>query len=124
MKLATALLLVGLCTPAWAAEGAFESAGALLKFMTGSDIEPKLRGFYRGYAFGYVVGIADAQDGVRNPTTQFCFDLPSGLSKGQVFQVVKVHLENRPESSGKAAESLVQEALDGAFPCKTTRSRS
>ena len=118
MKLATALLLVGLCTPSWAAEGAFESAGALLKYMTGSDIEPKLRGFYSGYALGYVVGIADVQDGVRNPTTGFCFDLPAGVNKGLIFQAVKGHLESRPESGRRAAETLVQEALARAFPCK------
>ncbi len=86
--------------------------------MTGSDIELKPRGF----CGGYVLRIADAQDRVRNPTARFCFDLPSGLSKGQIFQVVKANLNNRPDSRRTAAETVLQEALDDAFLCVESRS--
>ena len=117
MKRSIVALLLAFSAAAGAAEGGFESAGALLKYMTGSGIEERLRGWYSGYAFGYVVGIADVQDRVKNPATGFCFDLPAGMSKGALFQVVKTHLEAREGSRRESAESVVQEALDRAFPC-------
>ena len=124
MKTNLVILMLIACTSSQAAEGAFESAGALYKYMTGTDIAERLRGWYSGYAFGYVVGIADAQDGIRNPDTGYCFDLPAGVNKGQVFQRVREHLEKHPESRRESAESLVQQALDQAFPCAKTRPRT
>ena len=117
MRKTIVCLLLGWSAAAGAADGGFESAGALLKYMTGSGIDARLRGWYSGYAFGYVVGIADVQDGVKNPATGFCFDLPAGISKGEVFQAVKTHLEAREGSRRESAESVVQEALERAFPC-------
>ena len=124
MKTIAALLLSIICASSQAAEGAFESAGALLKYMTGTEIEERLRGWYSGYAFGYVVGIADAQDGIRNPVTGTCFDLPADVNKGQVFQLVRTHLQSHPESRHETAERLVQEALEQAFPCANARPRT
>lgn len=124
MKSIAALFMLLICASSQAAEGAFESAGALLKYMTGTDIEERLRGWYSGYAFGYVIGIADAQDGIRSPVTGYCFDLPADLNKGEVFQRVRVHLEKHPGSRRETAERLVQEALDQSFPCAKTRPRT
>ena len=124
MKTILAVSMLVACASSQAAEGAFESAGALLKYMTGTEIAERLRGWYSGYAFGYVIGIADAQDGMRNPDTGFCFDLPADVNKGQVFQLVREHLEKHPESRRETAESLVQQALDQAFPCASTRPRT
>lgn len=124
MKMIVALSMLLCCALSQAGEGAFESAGALLKYMTGTDIEARLRGWYSGYAFGYVVGIADAQDGIRSPVSGYCFDLPAQVSKGEVYQAVRAHLEKHPELRRETAERVVQQALGQAFPCPKSRPRT
>jgi hypothetical protein len=122
MQSIAALSMLIMRASSQAAEGAFESAGALLKYMTGTGIEERLRGWYGGYAFGY--GIGHMQDGIRSPVTGYCFDLPADINKGEVLQRVRAHLEKHPGSRHETAERLVQEVLDQALPCAITRPRT
>jgi hypothetical protein len=62
-------------------------------------------------AVGYVAGLADAFDSVGH-----C--LPSGVTKGQLADVVLQHLNRVPELRHHAASALVRAALARAFPCK------
>jgi hypothetical protein len=117
MRVFVAGLITACCVSAAADDGTFESGGALLNYLTGAGVDAELRGWYSGYAFGFIVGVADAQDGLRNPSTGYCFDKPLGLSRGQVVNVVRTYLEQRAESRHLSAESLVQAALDKAYPC-------
>jgi len=118
MRFVVAALLAALCVSAEADDGVFESGGALLKYITGTEIDAELRPWYSGYAFGFVVGVADTQSGLRNPSTGYCFDKPPGVTRGQMVKVVKNHLDQHAETRYLSAESLVQAALEEAYPCK------
>jgi hypothetical protein len=118
MRFVVAALLAALCASAEADEGVFENGGALLKYITGTEIDAQLRPWYSGYAFGFVVGVADTQSGLRNPSTGYCFDKPPGVTRGQMVKVVKDHLDQHAETLHLSAESLVQAALEEAYPCK------
>jgi len=118
MRFLFAALIAALCVSAEAADAAFESGNALLKYMTGAGVDAELRGWYSGYAVGFVIGIADTQDGLRNPSTGYCFAKPPGVTRGQMIKVVKKYLEEHAASRHLSAESLVQAALDEAFPCR------
>jgi hypothetical protein len=55
---------------------------------------------------------------LRNPSTGYCFDKPLGVTRGQMVKVVKDHLDQHAETLHLSAESLVQAALEEAYPCK------
>jgi hypothetical protein len=69
--------------------------------------------FSYGYGFGYVIGVADAYD-------QVFFCLPSGQSgvtAGQLKDVVLRYLKEHPENLHFTAPSLIFEALKKFWPC-------
>ena len=63
-----------------------------------------------GIARGFVVGVADALDGV-------AFSLPPSVTRGQIKDVVLKHLEEQPGGKKSRASRLTTPALAAAYPC-------
>lgn len=59
------------------------------------------------FALGYVRGLSDMMPCV-----------PSNISSGQRYDIVKKHLEQNPETRHEYQGVLVFRALNTAFPCK------
>lgn len=104
------LLIASIISPSMASAGYFKSGNdlqtGLLKWHgdpTGNYVEASL-------AHGYVIGVFDALDGVL-----FCS--PSGVTQGQVSQVVLKHLGASPETLHETGSMLVIRALQSTWPC-------
>jgi hypothetical protein len=61
-----------------------------------------------GYYDGYISGVADA--------THSLYNVPSGVTYGQLSAIVSKYLKNHPEKWNKPAVDLVIFALQEAFP--------
>ena len=70
------------------------------------------------HGFGYVIGVVDALNGVRHPSTKLCFSIPDGVRARQLTDTVRMYLENNPQMRHYSANSLVATALSIAFPCR------
>lgn len=60
---------------------------------------------------GYVSGIVDIGDGIL-----FC--TPQGTTRGQYTAVAIKYIEHNPEKWNLGASTIIQNALENAFPCK------
>ena len=67
---------------------------------------------------GYVEGIADAMGGNAINGYTACLPLQSGVTAGQIRDVVKQYLALHPEERHKGAVGMVAHALEDAFPCR------
>jgi Rap1a immunity proteins len=73
--------------------------------------------FSEGMCYGYVVGITDALGGGASIAgSSAC--IPVGVKIRQVMDIAKQFLTAHPEKRQNAADGLVAEALERAFPCK------
>jgi hypothetical protein len=61
-----------------------------------------------GFYMGYVTGLIDVSFDV--------FNIPSGVTGGQIFSVIGKYLDEHPERWHKSAGVLVIEALKEKFP--------
>jgi hypothetical protein len=78
------------------------------------------------FCYGYIEGIADAEDiedlrasGFMDPKAKgnaLC--LPAGVQLGQLKDVVVQYLVGHPERRHRSAAALVELALSAAFPCR------
>ena len=101
---------------------------AMVVIATGKDLYEKLVDFKRSSSHdvatanmgvGFVLGVAQALDEVRHPRTGFKFCLPPrAVSQDQVSDAVLQYLEKNPQLRHLSAYTVVQAALDQAFPCK------
>ena len=98
-KLLVALLMV----PAVAHAG-FLDGNELFKRMTSSDVTDRI------HALGYVVGVYDAYE-----SDNHC--APSGVTAGQVRDVVKLYFDRNPEVRNYQADILIRDALRRVWPC-------
>ena len=62
--------------------------------------------------FGFVQGVAEATDGL-----YFCSP-SSGVTQGQIADIVFLYLQNRPENRNQSASVLIVNALQSVYPCK------
>lgn len=96
------LLLIAalVCTSAHAE---FKSGNKLLEDMTSSSMNQM-------NALGYVTGVADALMGIT-----FC--MPPTVNAGQVYDMVKLYLENNPANRHNTADRIVNHVLKNVWPC-------
>ena len=107
--------------PAHAAEG--ESAS----FFNGRDLYARLADWKRNpskdvisasVGYGFVVGVADAIHGYKEPRTGFCYRRPEKVTTNELVNVVHAYLEQNPKHRDLSAWSLTAAALAKAYPCK------
>ena len=69
---------------------------------------------YRGYCYGFIDGVAALLR--REPIHTVC--APSGVTSGQLTDIIVKYLRDHPAKRHYEASSLVGLALMEAFPCK------
>ena len=67
-------------------------------------------GYNSGLVTGYVVGVADAFEGITS-----C--IPSGVSVKETKQVVYTYMANHPEALSSSPEVVMMDALSASWPC-------
>jgi len=91
----------------------FAPCMASAEFLSGNDLLSRMNSeevMQRMFALGYVAGVSDAQ--------QHVFSCPpSGVTNGQVRDVVRSYLEANPSIRHKTADLLVTDALKQVWPC-------
>jgi hypothetical protein len=94
----------------------FVPAMAQAEFFSGNDLLNKMNGdaYERMQAIGFVQGVFDVYVSVT-----FC--PPSNVTAGQIRDMIKNYLTNSPATRHKTAESLINEALKGVWPCQNNR---
>lgn len=98
------LLTVFVCACAGLAHAEFKDGNKLLSEMKGSQ-------YQQMSALGYVVGVADALEGVT-----VC--APDSVTAGQIHDMVKQFLENNPGLRHYSGDAIVNRVLSKAWPCK------
>lgn len=74
--------------------------------------------FDKGRFMGYVVGIVDAKSRGWESTRLSCVpSVPSGVTVGQLQEVVRKYLKQNPQVWHLEADILVSFAMIEAFPC-------
>lgn len=71
-----------------------------------------------GWVIGYVLGVVDSLDSVKNPLTGLCFAIPEGVSVEQLTEIAMKYVMNNPQIRHLPANALVAIALSKNFPCK------
>ncbi|MDQ0024334.1 hypothetical protein J2X90_002132 [Variovorax paradoxus] len=101
-------------------------AGA--SFMDGNKLLSGLEGHPLDIAASraYVMGIADYSQSVkaltgRNVAFDACFEVPDGVTAGQLGDVVKIWLQKNPQHRHFSGPSLVTAALAAVYPCAAKR---
>ena len=89
------------------AQAEFMSGNSLLADMNGSNMRQML-------ALGYVMGVTDT-------FTTMTVCPPSGITSGQVQDIIKKHLEDNPASRHYTADSLIRNKLEAIWPCSRGR---
>ena len=96
-------------------------------FFNGNDLHARLTDWKRNpskdiissaVGYGFVVGVADAIHGYKEPRTGFCYRRPEKVTTSQLVDVVYDYLEKRPQRRNLSAWSLTAAALSEAYPCK------
>lgn len=87
------------------------------EFMTGNELLDRINGegyTERGFAMGFIAGIADAMDNIL-----LC--MPEGATVGQARDIATRYLRNNPQIRHKGASVLVVDALSAAWPCAKSK---
>ena len=117
-----------LCLPISAAAlpaAAGESASP--SFFNGTELHARLGDWKRNpskdvisasVAYGFVIGVADAIHGYKEPRTGFCYRRPDKVTTSQLVDVVYAYLEKRPQNRHLSAWSITAAALAEAYPCR------
>jgi hypothetical protein len=100
-------LIAGLLFVPAVAQAEFMSGNNLLSDMNGSNMRQML-------ALGYVMGVTDTFT-----TVTVC--PPSGITSGQVQDIIKKHLEDNPASRHYTADSIIRNKLEAIWPCSRGR---
>ena len=124
MKRALPLLLAFVIT----SQGPVHAAGSeSASFFNGKDLHARLIDWKRNpskdvisasVGYGFVVGVADAIHGYREPRTGFCYQRPEKVTTNELVDVVHDYLEQNPKNRHLSAWSLTAAALAKAYPCK------
>jgi hypothetical protein len=134
LKLTLPALLLALvaCSPQLAPEkkGAKESRERKpqpsASFFTGVELHERLADWKRNpskdivsaaVGYGFVVGVADAIHGYKEPRTGFCYSRPDRVTTTELVDVVHAYLKERPQSAQLSAWSIVAAALSEKYPC-------
>ncbi len=107
-KVLIVFLFVFVCIISTQAQTYFFSGNHLVETMREYDKAHQGNSSYLGLAgefFGYVLGVFDAME----------FDLPDGVTRGQVAAVVSKYLKEHPELWNRPAYKLVQQAIIEGF---------
>lgn len=96
------ILTVALCATSVQAE--FIDGNKLLADMNSS-------GMRQMSAIGYVMGVADT-------LTSVTVCMPASVTAGQVYDMVKNHLEANPQTRHQTGDSLVSQVLTRVWPCR------
>lgn len=92
------------------------SIPARAEFFTGNELLSRMDSeslVDRSMALGYVVGVSDMGDGyVHCP--------PTGVTTGQVRDIVRSYLVRNPSERHMTGDILVNKALKAVWPCKRT----
>ncbi len=99
-------LLLALALVAGSAHAEFWNGNDLLEKMTGTNMEQIM-------ALGYVMGVFDSQ---RSST--ICPPTNSGITAGQMRDVVKNYLERNPQHRHHTGDLVTVVALATVWPCK------
>lgn len=97
------LLILAACCVVLASHAEFKDGNKLLEDMNGSQ-NNKMN------AIGYVTGVADALMGIT-----FCG--PSTVTAGQLYDMVKLYLEQYPANRHNTADRIINHVLKSAWPC-------
>lgn len=84
-------------------------------FLTGNELYDACKSS-SAICLGYIEGITDAIDVSRVNGAEAC--IPEHVTVGQVREVVKLYLQQNPQTWHAGASGLVATALSTAFPCK------
>ncbi len=104
--------------------GLLVSTSTFANYETGNTLYAKLisdSGIDRMYSAGVIVGVVDGLDQTRK--NGFCFSVPDQVTVGQLSDIVRSFLKDSPSVRHYKAGSLIQAALDKAFPCPSSSSR-
>jgi len=90
------------------------SLSANASWITGNDLMKQFNGseFERGASIGFIVGVASALDG-----DVLC--IPTGVTPGQMRDMVQQALRANPNIRHNQAEYIVAFTLMTEFPCET-----
>lgn len=106
-----ALLMVPV--PAMAADTVEDNGNEILEMCTDS------LDFMKGICLGYIRGASSAGDSwMLSMNRHLC--RPTGVTVGQIQDVVVRYIRQHPESRHEAAVTLVMKAQDAAWPCSRT----
>ena len=114
-KLTTALVCAGLCllaVPAHAGAERNETGNELLAKCTSESY------FNSGVCTGYVLGTLDMLSWWQVSEKKCFFDITSGVTVGQITDVVVKGLKANPETRDRLAMTLVSDYVMTAWPCK------
>ena len=75
------------------------------------DLNGKNGGYNSGLVTGYIIGVADAFEGITS-----C--VPGGVTVRETKQVVHDYVSKHPDTLGKSPELVMMDALSGKWPCK------
>jgi hypothetical protein len=95
---------------------------ARAEFWTGNDLFQKQTStevMERMQALGYVMGIYDAYVHVH-----FCPKTESGITAGQVNDMIRQYLSMNPARRNEQGYTLVREAFAQVWPCPTRNNRN
>ena len=84
------------------------------EFFTGNELLALIQSrevIDRMQALGYIQGVFDA-----NMNIVVC--PPSGVTAGQVQDMIKNYLQNIPATRNRTADQIIQDALKSVWPCQ------
>lgn len=70
-----------------------------------------------GYCLGYLMGSVDSWEQMRRPGSTAAICLPERVTIGQIADVVRNELRERPETRHLPAQQIVINSLARRFPC-------
>ena len=124
------VIALGACSPP-APEKPKEKAAerrpqSTASFFTGAELHARLADWKRNpskdilsaaVGYGFVLGVADAIHGYREPRTGFCYSRPEKVTTTELVDVVYTYVKERPQSADLSAWSIVAAALSEKYPC-------
>lgn len=123
-----ALLLIALaaCSPPAAEKAEARKPQSTASFFNGAELHARLADWKRNpskdilsaaVGYGFVIGVADAIHGHREPRTGFCYSRPDKVTTTELVEAVYVYVQQHPQSAELSAWSIVAAALNEKYPC-------
>jgi len=104
-------LLAGMMFVCTSANAQYQSGNDLHRDLNDSNVQLKM------YALGYIVGVADS-------VLDIAVCIPTGVTQGQLQDVMKNYLHANPQNRDISAHVLVIAALGQHWPCANKRKKS